>query len=377
MSNKTINYIRGDAVITVSLCMIVKNEQDTIGRCLESVKDIVDEIIIVDTCSSDRTREIAGAFTSKIFDFEWIDDFSAARNYSFSKATMNYILWLDADDVILDEDRTKFNKLKEVLNPSVDIVVMQYNVGFDEKGNVAMSFYRERLFRRATDFVWNDPIHEYISLSGNIACVDICITHKKMHPQTGRNLRIFEKIISEGRELSVRNLFYYARELLYNERIDDAILYFNKFLDTEQGWAENKISACNDLAKCYMIKNERRNALKTMLRSFEYGIPRAELCCQIGYYYLAANEFKTAAFWFELATRLKKPEYNLGFLLHDFWGYIPYMELCVCHFRMGNIEESKKYNDKAAEYKPDDPSVLYNKRYFASISVNAKNDTIP
>lgn len=372
MSNKTINLIRGDAVITISLCMIVKNEEDTVGRCLESVKGIADEIIIVDTGSIDKTREIAGTFSSKIYDFEWIDDFSAARNYSFSKATMDYILWLDADDIILEEDRKKFIKLKEVLDPSVDIAVMQYNVGFDEKGNVAMSFYRERLFKRASDFVWNDPIHEYIDLRGNIACVDICITHKKIHTQTGRNLLIFEKLISENRELSERNLFYYARELLYNERFDDAILYFNKFLDADRGWVENKISACNDLAKCYMIKNERKNALKTMLRSFEYGIPRAESCCQIGYYHMAANDFKTAAFWFELATRLEKPEYNLGFLLHDFWGYIPFIELCVCHFRMGNIEESKKYNDRAAEFKPDNPSVLYNKRYFENILVNKK-----
>ena len=73
-------------MITISLCMIVKNEKDTLGRCLESVKDIVDEIVIVDTGSSDETKEIAGRFTSNIYDFEWIDDFSAARNYSFSKA---------------------------------------------------------------------------------------------------------------------------------------------------------------------------------------------------------------------------------------------------------------------------------------------------
>ena len=71
---------------TVSLCMIVRNEEDVLGRCLESVKDIVDEIIIVDTGSTDRTKEIAGRFTNTVYDFPWIDDFSAARNFSFSKA---------------------------------------------------------------------------------------------------------------------------------------------------------------------------------------------------------------------------------------------------------------------------------------------------
>ncbi|RCX16902.1 tetratricopeptide repeat protein [Anaerobacterium chartisolvens] len=357
-------------MITVSLCMIVKNEQDTIARCLESVKDIVDEIIIVDTGSTDKTKDIANAFTSKIYDFEWIDDFSAARNYSFSKAEMDYIMWLDADDVILEEDRIKFIKMKEILPQDVDIVVMQYNTGFDHMGNVIMSFYRERIFKRIRNFKWNDCIHEYICLTGNITCVNICITHKKIHSEAGRNLRIFEKLISQGSELSVRNLFYYARELLYNGKTDDAIVYFNKFLDTEQGWVENKINACDDLAKCYLMKNDRKNALKAMLRSFGYGIPRAEICCQLGYYYMHDNDYKTASFWFELATRLEKPEYSLGFVLHDFWGYIPNIELCVCHFKLGNIKESLKYNNKAAEYKPDDPSVLYNKSFFKSISCN-------
>ena len=111
-------------MITISLCMIVKNEEDTLARCLDSVRGVVDEIVIVDTGSTDRTKEVAGTYTDKIFDFVWIDDFSAARNYSYSQATMDYILWLDADDVLLPEDRVKFLNLKETLNPSVDAVMI-------------------------------------------------------------------------------------------------------------------------------------------------------------------------------------------------------------------------------------------------------------
>jgi glycosyltransferase involved in cell wall biosynthesis len=129
-------------MITISLCMIVKNEEDTLGRCLKSVKDIVDEIIIVDTGSSDRTKEVAGSFTSKIYDFKWIDDFSAARNYSCSKATMDYIMWLDADDVILEEDALKIQQLKVTIAHNVDIVMMKYNYSFDENGHITLSFFR-------------------------------------------------------------------------------------------------------------------------------------------------------------------------------------------------------------------------------------------
>ena len=80
--------------------MIVKNEEKVLARCLESVKDIVDEIIIVDTGSNDKTKEIAYRYTQNVYDFEWAQDFSAARNYSFSKATKDYQMWLDADDII-------------------------------------------------------------------------------------------------------------------------------------------------------------------------------------------------------------------------------------------------------------------------------------
>ena len=74
---------------TISLCMIVKNEEQVLARCLDSVADLMDEIIIVDTGSTDRTKEIAARYTDQIYDFAWIGDFSAARNFSFSKATMN------------------------------------------------------------------------------------------------------------------------------------------------------------------------------------------------------------------------------------------------------------------------------------------------
>ena len=94
-------------MISLSLCMIVKNEEMVLKRCLDSVKNIVDEIIIVDTGSTDKTKDIAKKFTKNIYDFKWIDDFAAARNYSFSKATKEYIMWLDADDVILKKDREK------------------------------------------------------------------------------------------------------------------------------------------------------------------------------------------------------------------------------------------------------------------------------
>ena len=88
---------------SVSLCMIVRDEAAVLERCLKSARGIADEICITDTGSSDETREIAARY-GRVTEFPWCDDFSAARNFSFEQAHMDYILWLDADDV-LDEDK--------------------------------------------------------------------------------------------------------------------------------------------------------------------------------------------------------------------------------------------------------------------------------
>ena len=355
-------------MITISLCMIVKNEEDVLGRCLESVKDIVDEIIIVDTGSLDTTKEIASKYTEKLYEFPWIDDFSAARNYSFSKATMEYIMWLDADDELLQEDRIKLQGLKESLDTLNDMVMMKYNVGFDEQGNVNFSYFRERLFKRSMNFMWIGVIHEVIPPRGKIFYSNVCVSHKKIHPtEQGRNLRIFEKMIAEGKELDPRNLFYYARELYYNQRYEDSIKSFNEFLDSGEGWIEDCLTACRDLSRCYSSINDNKNRLKALFRSFEYDLPRAEICCEIGKFYLDNNEYERAIFWYELIINTQLKNDTIGFVLNDCYGYIPNIQLCVCYYKIGNREKAIEYNEKAAKFKPDDPSVSYNRSFFNSL----------
>lgn len=353
---------------TVSLCMIVKNEEKILERCLSSVQGVVDEIIIVDTGSTDLTTEIARKYTDNIYDFEWIDDFSSARNFAFEKAIKDYILWMDADDIMLPEDTAKFIALKETLDSSVDAVMMKYNTGFDFQGNVTFSYFRERLVKRSCQFRWYDPVHEYLEIAGNIKNSDVCITHTKTaYTPTGRNISIYEKLLSQKKELSVRGLYYYARELKDNGRIHEAIQYFNRFLQTGQGWVEDNITACAELARCFDKENEPEQQFFALTRSFLYDTPRAEICCQIAYIYKAKEDFERAAFWFELAATLKKPENSWGFIQNDLWGYVPCIELSVCFDRLGRREDAERYNELAGKYKHNDSSVEYNRNYFKSL----------
>lgn len=353
---------------TLSLCMIVKNEEDVIGRCLECVSDIFDEIIVVDTGSEDKTRDIVKKYTKNLYYFKWIEDFAAARNYAFSKATKDYIMWLDADDIILDKDKEKIKELKMNMDKSIDMVMMKYNTSFDSDGNVTFSYYRERIFKRSKKFRWIGEIHEVIPLEGNIIYSDAAISHKKLkNNDPKRNLRIFENMIANGNELDPRQQFYYARELYYNKRYEDAINTFNNFLDSGKGWVENCINACQDLSYCYYAISESKKALNACFRSFEFDEPRAEICCDIGKYFLDREQYNQAIFWYELALTRKINESSGGFILLDCYNFIPYIQLCLCYFRIGDIKKSKEYNDKAASIKPNDPAVIYNNEYFDSI----------
>ena len=143
----------------------------------------------------DDTKEIAIKYTDKVYDFEWVNDFAKARNFSFSKATKDYIMWLDADDVILDEDIEKIKILKKILTPDIDMVMFKYNLNLDENGIPALSYYRERIVKRSKGYKWISPIHEVIPRSGKVLYEDIAITHKKLPASDPkRNITIFENM---------------------------------------------------------------------------------------------------------------------------------------------------------------------------------------
>ena len=144
---------------TISLCMIVKDEESVLARCLDSVQGIADEIVVVDTGSSDRTKEIAAAY-GQVMDFAWCDDFAAARNFAFAQATKDYIMWLDAYDVIAPADRGRFLALKARLDGTADVVMLPYHIAFDEQGQPSFVYYRERLIRRAAGLRWEGAVHE-------------------------------------------------------------------------------------------------------------------------------------------------------------------------------------------------------------------------
>lgn len=353
--------------ITISLCMIVKNEEDVIERCLAAVQDIADEIIVVDTGSDDRTKEIVKSYTDKLYDFPWINDFSAARNFAFSLATKKYILWLDADDVILEPDRERFLILKKELDPQVDSVTMPYHLAQDESGNVTSSLRRNRLVKRSRNFAWQGAVHEYLEVGGFILNSDVAITHSSVRHDSDRNLHIYETRLAKGESFSPRDLYYYANELMDHAQYEKALEIYQKFLDTKQGWVEDNVAACGKAADCCLALNNPEKYLKYVYQSFNYDTPRADFCCRLGFHHLQTNNLNPAIFWYKLATGLERPQDGWGMINHACWTWLPHLQLCVCYDRIGNHDLARKHNELAANFIPDDPRILYNRSYFEGL----------
>lgn len=352
---------------TISLCMIVRDEEDVLGRCLDSVADLVDEIIIVDTGSTDRTKEIAEEYTERVYDFPWIDDFAAARNAAFDRANCDYCMWLDADDVLKEEDRQEFLKLKESLGAAVDVVMMRYNTGFDEQGAVTFSYYRERIVRNHAGMRWKGAVHEVIETRGSVIYSECAVTHRKLHPSDPeRNLRIFEGLLAKGERLDPRQQFYYGRELYYHKRYPEAAVVFEAFLEDGQGWLENKLDACRHLAYCRYGLGREEEALAALLRSFAYDLPRAETCCDVAKHFFDRCAWDRAAYWYQRALECERRDDRGGFVLPEAYGYTPCIQLCVCFSKMGRQAEAAAWNERAAQFKPEDPAVIHNRAYFAS-----------
>ena len=352
-------------MVTISLCMIVKDEEAVLARCLDSVREITDEIVVVDTGSADRTRQIAAEY-GRVFDFAWCDDFSAARNFSFEQAEKEYILWLDADDVIAPEDRERFLALKERMDGTEDVVMLPYHTAFDEQGRPTFTYYRERLLRRGAGFRWQGAVHECIAPAGKIVYEEAAVQHRKEKQEdSGRNLRIYEHLLEKEGILDARGEFYYARELMTHRRYEQAVQAFHTFLAMPDGWVENKIEACRNLADCLSALKRREDAKQALVQSFVMDIPRGETCCALAALELEDGRLPQAEFWYKTALEVPCNTMGGGFVHQPCYGYIPCLGMCICCDRQGRHEEAAIWNERAAMFQPESPAVAYNRRYFA------------
>ena len=274
-------------MVTISLCMIVKNEEAVLRRCLDSLTDIADEIIIADTGSTDNTKNIALEYTCNVYDYKWTGDFAAARNFVASKATKEYIYTADADEYLDEENREKVKRLKSILLPEIEIVQMLYCT--PPELSTVYNYekeYRPKLYKRLREFTWIDPIHETLRIDPVVYDSEIEVQHRPVSNHAGRDLDAFASMFKEGRKLSKKLHHMYAMELFRSGTDKDFCNAAGTFMLTmeQDGRSMDEVKeAMCVLARYYRIKNDIAGffgyALKDSITE-----PCAEICCELGMY---------------------------------------------------------------------------------------------
>lgn len=224
----------------ITALSIVKNEEENIVKSINSYKDAVDEIIIVDTGSIDNTKKVCLDLGCQVFDYKWKDDFADARNFALSLVNTDWVLFLDADEYFSPALTSTFRQcLKELEDNNVDILkILTYNIDRNT-GKILHTSYGLKLFKNNQNFKYKGRIHEYLDFDENEVTGVLTNSFVLMHTgyssdiimkKPERNLKIL-KIKEQNNELTTKDYYYLMRETLSLNKYDEARKYRDIFFN--------------------------------------------------------------------------------------------------------------------------------------------------
>lgn len=249
---------------TISLSMIVKNEENHLRTALESVKGI-DEIIVCDTGSQDKTIEIAKEYTDKVFtDYIWNDNFAEARNHCLSKCTGDWILIVDADEVLSSPIEDLYKAIDEAESKGFISINVKTTSLLREQTHLS-----PRLFKRCPENFWKNAIHNVLSTPGQIDSeVEIKYGYSDAHKlDPDRALRILLKEVNANPE-KPREKYYLAREYWYRKDYLTAIEWYKEYVKITT-WLPEKADAYLMMARCYWLSQQGEQARKDCIEAIK------------------------------------------------------------------------------------------------------------
>lgn len=340
---------------TLSVTLIVKNEQDNLARLLPMLT-FADEIVVVDTGSTDGTVEVARRFTDKVYYFAWRNDFAKARNYAIGKATRDYVMWLDADDILPISTRKALMGWKNS-KEFADVYFVKYRMDTA----FPFWFWRERIVKRCSNCRFKGFIHEAIVPFGTVKYLDCEVTHKPSASHEQRNLLIYQQAIAERRRFSPRDRFYYARTLMECNQTDEALLILRKFARNSHAYVADRVEAYKLLANFALSQGDAERALQYLAKSVKLLPPNGEICCLFGKCYFDRRNYQHAAQWYAYALNARATS---GFVNEYYVNFLPHIQLSVCYWHLGDKSTAKRHHEAAKAIAPSDPTVQANDRWF-------------
>lgn len=378
---------------TLTVCLIMKNEEQVLGGCLSSIENYVDDIIIVDTGSTDNSKEIAAKHEAVIYDCTpqthpqyFIKDdestgapgpftgemilanFAGARNVGWDKATTDYVMWMDADDVIVGGKQLA-KLLARMTNEDVSYGALRYTYGFDDQGKPTMHQWRERIIKRGAGR-WSGLIHETVD-TNNVKAkryTGITVEHRRQTKAESnlkyRNYKVLRHSLRlEGATPSPRTLFYLGNEAQWFNT-SEAAAHWERYLRLSK-WGEERSVALVGLGRIWEQVGSYEQALRCYAAAMVedpqspdgwFGMARVAYfrerwaeCCQWTEEGLAIGN-PDSALWHNPIARLGEP--------HTYYN--------VALSKMGRVKDAIKSCQNGLAVEPDNKYLANNLKLYES-----------
>jgi len=367
----------GNGPINWSLSVIVKNGAEHIAQTLESAKVFCDELVVVDTGSTDDTVAIAKAHGARVFHFEWIDDFSAARNEAIKHCRGKWIIWLDCGDIIPPKASSGFLSLKDHLAKTVekvDFVWCNINRGITDDGAVVFKFNTPRVFRKATGTQWIGAVHEYLDFSNQNAMLwqDAWVDDPLAlnNAPTERNIKILRRLLDEG-DTTTRTAYYYANELRDHKRWAEAVEAYDHFLNMNYFSWEHYDSLIS-LGNCHRQLGSEEASCDAYFRALRFDASRAEAFMALGDLAYEKQNWRSAMAFYKACVGMVRP--IEGFVLETCYTWLPHDRLAVCYGNLGMLDDAIAATNEALRLQCPERSRLF---MNLTMFLDAKNGIVP
>lgn len=367
---------------TISLCLIAKNEEKNVPVLFESIRDCFDEIVFTDTGSTDKTIEVAKEWAAKIgvkisfYNFEWVKDFSKARNFGLEKVTTDFAMWMDLDDSL--GNREAFINWRNEAMAFGDYWLAKYHYALNEHGKPIIQFLRERVLKMSFNPRFRYFIHEGVQIVQGMRAnvintwwIDHRRTKEEMEQDHGRNLEIIEP---RKEELDGRLWFYFGKELYENKKMERALsalmtacartdLEFHDRILAMQYACYASMSVA-DMMKPEFQADKLTHTINLAQKGLLLDPTRAEFHVLIGECYIKQGNLRAAAPYFSAAKACIGANHGGSFHAGPIFTYrqcyedIPRVNLAKIYFQAGLIDEAEREIKECLEKYPSDESRL-------------------
>jgi glycosyltransferase involved in cell wall biosynthesis len=296
---------------TVGLAIIARNAEESLAVALDSVRDHVDQVVVVLAGeSTDKTREVALRYTSEVYDFEWIDDFSAARNFSFSFLRTDWGFWIDADDIVKGAE--KIHEVIERQKADIVAVILPYFYAFDDHGNCTTLLDRKRFVRLAHGWEWKDRIHEDIiehkgARYARTQDISIWHQHRGYENRQERNIPLLIKSYEEDPN-NARHWKYLGYQYFANGDWLEAIRWLGRFAADRRGVPIERWQAMCYCAKALRARGEHEKAIRASQAAMHILPHLNDAYFELGLAYLAMDAYEKTVHWTEIGLQMQTPD---------------------------------------------------------------------